>query len=432
MRATVFTLASVLIARGASANPVETFGTDPRSTGMGRATVALGDPRFAGFANAAAGAAAEAMTIGIGYGYGSLNLRLSDEDLDLMDAHGTTVSAVVPFDALGGAVHAALVASLYMPDQFIALVSVVPATQPRFVLWDHRPHRVVFDPALALRLRALPWISLGAGMTILADGAGNGVNFRVGLRGGQAQAESNLDVELPTRAAPTFGVLLEPFEGLRLGGRYRGEISLDVYLDVVAGVEVPGTPITGDTIISIRGVDYFTPQQATGGIAWDPGEDWTLATDVVWADWSAMPSVAGDVAILVNIGFEPALLRAAFPDPAFRDTVSPRLGVERRLGMGAASELALRGGWSYEPSPVPEQTGITSFADSARQVPSLGAGFAVTDWLPGRWSLDVGLALHALARRETRKDDRVLPNGDFTSEGEVWFGSAAITWEERP
>jgi hypothetical protein len=46
--------------------------------------------------------------------------------------------------------------------------------------------------------------------------------------------------------------------------------------------------------------------------------------------------------------------------------------------------------------------------------------------------VDAGLSLHALERRETQKDDRVLPNGDFTSEGEVWFGSVALSWEETP
>src|SRR5262249_4501442 len=145
-----------------------------------------------------------------------------------------------------GGVDTAFGIALYLPDQYIARIQLIPATEPHFVLYDNDVHRIVVEPVLSIR--PARWISLGGGASILTDAAGNGITFNVGVVGGQKVGESALDVSLPTRAAPLLGVLLMPTDRVRLGLTYRGSIDLDLRLGILANVDVAGV-VTGDVLI---------------------------------------------------------------------------------------------------------------------------------------------------------------------------------------
>jgi len=285
-------------------------------------------------------------------------------------------------------------------------------------------------------LRVGEIVALGAGATFLADGAGNGIDFRVGLRSGQVIAESALDVELPLRAAPVVGLLFTPRDDVRVGLRYSGEISLDLRLDVLAQVNVPGTPIGGDTLISVRGIGLYTPEQAAAGVSLGPWGGWTLSTELVWSHWSVLERASSDVALAVNIGISPSILQVEPPAPGFADTLSPRIGLERIVPLGEHSSIALRGGYRFEPTPVPEQTGLSSLMDSDRHVVGLGAGLRIEPTCHGHphplvraWTLDASLVWNHLFDRRTRKTDPASPGGDFTVDGEV-LAAALVTGVE--
>lgn len=412
----------VVAPSSALANPIDLLGFGARLPALGNAAVATGDAASSSFTNPGACAAAPSTSLGIGYGWASVRLRRNDRDLGLPDAHGVDVGGCIAIPAPW--VRLGVSTGFHMPDQWIARIALEPASRPRFFLWDNRPHRVAFDVAASLRLGTI--LALGGGATFLADGAGNGIDFRVGLRSGQVIAESALDVELPMRAAPVLGLLVTPRDDVRFGLRYSGELSLDLRLDVLAQVNVPGTPIGGDTLISVRGIDLYTPEQAAAGVSVGPWAGWTISTELAWSRWSALEQVASDVALAVKIGISPSLLQLRTPSPGFSDTLSPRIGVERTLALAPHAALALRGGYRYEPTPVPEQTGLTSLMDANRHVIGLGAGLRLEPTCAGRphpvvraWTLDASLVWNHLSHRETRKDDPASPGGDFTVSGEV-------------
>lgn len=416
----------------ARANPIDLMGFGARMPALGNASVATGDAMSSSFTNPGACAASPNTTLGVGYGWASIRLRRNDRDLELPDAHGVDVGGCVAIPAPW--LRVGISTGFHMPDQWIARIALEPASRPRFFLWDNRPHRVAFDVAASVRLGTI--LAFGGGATFLADGAGNGIDFRVGLRSGQVIAESALDVELPMRAAPVLGLLVTPRDDVRVGLRYSGEISLDLRLDVLAQVDVPGTPIGGDTLISVRGIDLYTPEQAAAGVSVGPWDGWTISTELAWSRWSALQSASSDVALAVKIGISPSLLQLRTPSPGFADTLSPRLGVERVVPVADRTSLALRGGYRFEPTPVPEQRGLTSLMDSDRHVLGLGAGLRIEPTCGGRphpvvhtWTLDASLVWNHLVYRETRKDDPASPGGDFTVGGDV-LAAALLTGVE--
>ena len=422
-------LLGLVVPSVAAANPTDLLGFGARMPALGNAAVATGDALSSAFTNPAACAAADGTAFGVGYGWASIRMRRNGRDLGLQDAHGVDVGGCVPIPA--PLVRLGVTTGLHLPDQWIARIALEPASRPRFYVWDNRPHRVAFNVALALSIADL--VALGAGATFLADGAGNGIDFRVGLRSGQVIAESALDVELPLRAAPVLGLLFTPRDDVRVGLRYSGQISLDLRLDVLAQVNVPGTPIGGDTLISVRGIDLYTPEQAAAGVSVGPWAGWTLSSEVVWSNWSVLDRASSDVALSVNIGISPSILQVQPPALGFGDTFSPRFGVERTVALGSQTEIALRGGYRFEPTPIPDQTRLSSLMDADRHVVGIGAGLRIEPTCHGRphpvvraWTLDASLVWNHLVGRETRKIDPASPGGDFTVDGEV-LAAAVMT-----
>lgn len=411
-------------ALAAHASPTDVFGLGPRAQAMGNTGVASTDASAAAIYNAAVLASAEHPSLLLSYGLGHLALELDGHDPNLLDPRGVQLAAVAPL-RLGRDWNLAAGVALHLPDQFIARIQLLPATEPHFVMWDNRVHRIVVQLGTALRWRRL--VAVGLGLSLFADASGNGLQFRIDSLPGRTIADSALDVELPIRAAPVVGLLVTPRPWLRFGLRYRGELSLDLALDIVALARIPGTSIAGDVIISVRGTDYYTPAELAGGVEADLGP-LTLAAELAWHRWSALPIVASDVALLIRLGVEPSIVQAAFPDPSYDDIVVPRLGAAWRFDLPHERSASLRAGWWYERSPVPDQTGITSFADNDRHVTTVGASATFSD-LGFPLTLETAFQVHWLRRRETGKVERLTPFGDFTSGGQVYFVSVGLRAE---
>jgi len=216
-------------------------------------------------------------------------------------------------------------------------------------------------------------------------------------------------VALPSRAAPLAGILVEPLPGLRLGASYRGELDLRLRLDILAHVMVPGG---GDTIISIRALNFYTPRKLSFGAAWDPSEHWTLAVDASYYNWSNFSGGVPDLKILVDLMFAPTLLDGTFPADRLHDTMTVRAGGEWRTAIGPDREGALRAGLAYEPSPLPPQVLETSFADGDRVIVTAGAGVRWAHMggiLEKPLAIDAAIEWHKLVAQTTQKIDPALP-----------------------
>ncbi len=146
--------------------------------------------------------------------------------------------------------------------------------------------------------------------------------------------------------------------------------------------------------LSAASNSHFSPRAVEFGLAFEPEKHWQISANATWDQWSAMHSDApyasarvtgglGDI-FPTNPGKQPA-------PPGFRDTFNEALGVEGRPLMTENWQVALRGGYRYRPTPVPEQTGVNNYLDADAHVFSAGVGATgkgLSKWLPRSLALD--------------------------------------------
>jgi hypothetical protein len=416
-----FTL--LMIPALAHANALDTFGFQPRISALAGAGTAEARGQAAAFHNPAGVALSDDIEVGLAYSYAAMALQLDGRDAKVSTPRGTSLGVALP--AHLGPITAAFGLALYLPDQFIARIQLVPATEPHFALLDNNLQHVVVQPVVALRFGHA--FAIGAGASILADAGGNGVTFDVGVSSGNKVGQAAIDLKLPIRAAPVVGVTIMPKPWLRVAAAYRGELDLKLSLDILAHVDLPGA-ISGDTLISLVALNFYTPHTVTGAVAVDLGA-LTLTAQLDWLKWSSFTSALPALDVNIGLAIAPPLVAPNFPTVRFDDQYIPRLGAELRRTLGAHLDVAARIGYAYKPSPVKPQTGLTSFADNDRHVVGVGVGFALRDLiriLPKPLHLDAALQVQQLEPRATGKDPHVTASPGFSSSGTIVLLTAGL------
>ena len=393
-------------------------------------TLTLCEDYTAAVCNPAAGAMASRISVGFGYSFTRADLTVNGVASEVLDIRGIPFGFNAPFKVYKQ-MRAAVSLMAYMPDQFLARVQLVPAYEPRFVLLDNNPHRIVVN--LGLSLSPVKWLSIGLGATLLADAAGNGITFNVGVKGGKKVGETAIDLVLPIKIAPLAGLLIKPLPWLRFGAYYRGEIDLRVALDILANVDVAGI-VTGDAIITLRAVNFYTPHRLEVGVSVDPHPRFTIAVGLAWEAWSRFSGGVPDVRILVDLGLNPPMVQAFWPPDNFQDVISPRIGFEYRHDFAKKKlRLAARMGYVYAPSPVPAQVGLPSLVDNTRHVIAAGLGFRIgriASWFPYPVSLDLGVQYHAMTTRKAQRNLLSDPmGGGLVSEGSLISVAGSVKLE---
>ena len=416
-------VAALAAAARARANAPDTFGFGPRMVGMAGAGTAEARGQEAAFHNPAGVALSDDIEAAIAYSYGAMALRIDGRDAGVTSPRGTSVGLALP--AHLGPITAAFGVALYLPDQFIARIQLVPATEPHFALLDNNLQHVVVQPVVALRLgRAF---SIGAGASILSDAAGNGVTFDVGVDSGNKVGNAAIDFKLPLRAAPIIGVTVMPKPWLRFAVAYRGELDLKLTLDILAHVDLPGA-ISGDTLISLIALNFYTPHTVTGAVAVDLGA-LTLTAQLDWEKWSSFTQALPSLDVAIGLAIAPPLIPPQFPTVRFDDQYIPRLGAEVHRTVNAHLDVDARLGYAFMPSPVRPQTGLTSFADNDRHVIAVGIGFQLREllhFLPKPLHLDAALQVQQLEPRATAKDPKLTSSPGFTSSGTIVLLTAGL------
>ncbi|MGZ3406761.1 MAG: OmpP1/FadL family transporter [Polyangia bacterium] len=400
----------------AHANAPDTFGFGPRIAGLAGAGTAEARGQAAAFHNPAGVALSDDIEAAIAYSYAGMALRIDGRDAAVTTPRGTSLGLSLP--ARLGPITAAFGLAVYLPDQFIARIHLVPASEPHFALLDNNLQHVVVQPVVALRLGRR--FAIGGGASILADAAGNGITFDVGVSSGNKVGQAALDVTLPVRAAPVLGLTILPKPWLRFAVAYRGELDLKLSLGILAHVDLPGA-ISGDTLISLIALNFYSPHTVTGAVAVDLGA-LTLTAQLDWLKWSDFQRAIPDLHVQIGLAIAPPLVAPAFTQPRFDDQYVVRLGAELRRTLSTHLDAAARVGYAYFPSPVPPQTGLTSFADNNRHVIAIGAGLSLKELitiLPKPLSLDLALQVHQLEPRATAKDVHVTASPGFTSSGTI-------------
>ena len=419
----------VLLPSESSADPTDIFGLDARGQGMANTMVSLSTDWSFATHNPAAGAIAEGISLGVGYSYYRLQAKVNGHNAEMTDARGLSLGLVAPFN-IYKRIRAAFGITAHLPDYYVVRVQMKPAYEPRFVLLDNRPNRVVLTPAFSLRV--WDYLSFGVGATILADATGDGVVFDVGVKGGTKVGEAALDIALPVRAAPVAGLFFGPIKGFAAGIAYRGELDLRLSLDILANVDVAGI-VKGDAIIAMRAVNYFTPRKLTAGLSYTWKEKVILAAGISWYNWSSFEGGLPTLRILVDLGLTPPMLGASFPPDNFHDTVTVSAGSEYVHNLERGHEMAFRMGYRFEPSPVPAQIGYSALLDNDRHIMTAGFGYQaekIAKVFPYQFRLDLALQYHFLVQRT---DERTLrwssPHGTVSYWGHLFGLSLSASVE---
>jgi hypothetical protein len=318
------------------------------------------------------------------------------------DALGVQLGLVSP---LGGRLkgRATVGASLYLPTDVLLRVRLQDPNRPAWYLWDNSPrHLLLFFGA---GVRVTDWLSLGAGVQVLADLVGQGANLQVDLFSKEVTFRE-LDSSIVPRIAPVVGLAVTPHRRIRLGASFRGELANTV--TIPATIDLSGVGTLGFTVM---GTSHYTPNSVTAGAAFEPVDGLTLSADVAWEQWSRAPSPWVDLQVdlsgqtLAALGLDEVLdLASAKGRPGFVDTLGVRAGAEWR----AAPWLALRAGGFYRPTPVPGQDALgTNVLDGNRVGGGLGVGMSGRDpfeLLEGTLHLELGVQASQLMQREAKKD----------------------------
>lgn len=247
---------------------------------------------------------------------------------------------------------------------------------------DYNQHMMII-PAFAVE--PIKKLSIGLGINITIDSTadtygqvvvngkdlkpspGGKLPFLVDISSDQNQLGQFANIKV--KLAPIVGVLYRPSDGLRCGFTYRQQLYFndkgtnDILLRIKLGP--PGS--TGPEIdlpifFPSRFARYFMPDEFAWAVAFWPIKPLMVAVDVTWMKWSEyLPQIT------TPVSFQQFTI-----EPGFKDTVVPRLGLEYQI----RPNMAIRGGYNFQKSPVPDEPGYLNYVDNDRHVASLGLEYA--------------------------------------------------------
>lgn len=415
----------------AAANPLDAFGFGARSVGLGGAVTADVTDFSANYYNPAGLARGEEMRVELGYTYVDAGLELNGADLNVDPTSGAHLGIVVPGELFGHAVAASL--ALHLPDDHVTRVRALPQAQPRYVLFDNRPQRIVITTSLAFEVA---WdLYLGAGLTYMANTGGVlDVDGKAHLTNPERTTLlSGVDVNLASVRYPSFGAQWAPRhfgEGRwRFGLAWREPFSLRLDLDVLVQGDVVGGPqdtvAVEDARFLLTSINdtLFSPRQVFLGAAYHAPR-WRVGVDLGWMQWSDFPPPTAEVRL--DLDLEPLPFTLPIPDPplpaGFHDIVVPRIGGSWTAVDTRHVGVELRGGYFFEASPAPDQPGLTNYVDGDKHAFAAGLGVRLSELtavLPRPIWLDVAGQYTWVPIRRYRKDDPSDPVGDYDAGGRL-------------
>ncbi len=424
-----------LLALSASvdANPYDMFGAGDRATSMGGAQTAAANDSSANYYNPALLARLPTLELDIGYRVARPDLNLNDRSLDVDTARGVRVALGMPGRV--GIVPLGVGVSIYLPDQQLTRNRSLSQTQPRFALYDNRAQRLFLSVNFGFAIGDK--LSIGGGLGYVTSTEG-----RVELDGrvGFPDADDSdlllaMDVDVRTLAYPVAGVAYQLRPWLRIAASFRGgaqpvtDLAVDITGDIgAANLE----PIVADAEVKLRSVAlaHYQPDELSIGIDANLTRTIRIAADLAYHRWSTFQNPAAKLSTDLQLGQFDEFIDTP-PDivlaPAnYHDILIPRIGLEYELRQSETLLVHGRAGYSYEPSPAPEQVGVTNFVDNDKHTTALGLGLTFRPWptvLLQPLSLDASFALTSLRSRKHKKISPVDPVGDYTSDGSIWqFG----------
>jgi long-chain fatty acid transport protein len=419
-------VALLLMHAPARANPIDAFGFGSRAPAMGGAVTASSEDASANYYNPAGLVRGTAMRIDIGYRYAQPVLKLNSRDVGVDASRGFAIGIAAPGHI--GPFRFAFGAALWLPDQRLTRVRSLPYDQPRFIYYDNRMQRLLLQTNLAIQI--VPGLYIGGGLTFMSKTQGE-LFLRGTVSLGDPDTSSlvtKIDVDLVAIRYPQAGILWDITPTVSVGVTYRHSFRLDLDQQFRIDGNVGDPPVVSNGYFYARSIsnDLFQPWQLTAGAQVRLTRRFLLTYDLTFAHWSDMPVPAPSLTIGLDIGQFNDRVHLPGPrvysQPYFHDIVIPRIGGEWRALQRNRIQLDLRAGYSYEPTPAPEQIFDSSFADCDKHTFSAGLGIDLPRLQPILalpLSIDFHFALTILPPRANHKVDPLDRTGDFVAGGTV-------------
>jgi hypothetical protein len=386
------------------------FGGNPRSMGLGGAYTAVAEDLAALYYNPAGLVRLQGMSVAAGVLVAQPALGEDGDSLSMPDERSWYLGVGVPFsgklkDRL------ALGLSLNVPFGRVFHAKLYRKQDPYFLLYDAsvRLLQLRFGAAVRPPWKPLSFLSFGAAVQVLSSFNGFIGFFAPFQQGATAAAaadpdarlEANLDMDVPTEAFATVGMMAELGQHLRLGVNYRSAQFIEVRFPIsfATRLVLPGgnqINLPVEALASFRA--KYHPQQVMMGASYQRGR-WLVAFDLNWIDYSAyeipyaritldIDRLSQDPGVRLLLGEDATLLDPLEPQIELRDVLVPRLGCEVRL----LDWLTARLGYFFEVSPL-VSTDLPIY-DTDKHGWSLGARASFVrplDLVPGRLNIDLGL-----------------------------------------
>jgi long-subunit fatty acid transport protein len=437
-------IALVCLAGEARANPMDAFGLGSRGTAMGGAQAADAQDFGANYYNPAGLARAQELELSLGYVRADQFLYVNGANSGVPPVKGLVGGVVAPGRVFG--IPFAFGAAMFLPDDVLSRVDDVPQTQPNWTLYGDLNQRLYVAANLAVS--PLPWLQLGGGVAFQAATTGTvGITGSlVVLKSADSELRHDVDADLTAIRYPQVGARIELSKRVALGFVYRGQFSerLDIRALLSGGIQVlPGSaPLTTALYnLETASVSAFLPQQGVLGGSWEITDDLRANLDLTYVNWSAYVSPVASFDVKLDIpvpkgGWPPGITPPTTPAPTvaiplgMHDTLVPHLGVEWRAIQFAKWEGFVRGGYEYDKSPIPEQTGVTNYIDRDRHAFSLGLGARLKHLLPelpGDVRFDGHAQLSELVSETTLKSNPADYVGDYVAGGHIWNVGGTMT-----
>jgi long-subunit fatty acid transport protein len=348
------------------------FGVGPKFSGMGGVSLVQGDSSPYQVHGAPAGLGfLRSVEVGVGGVY--FDPRLRSFGTLVLNSNGTqgefSSAGVLPGAAqvlgmafpIGKTRPVTFGGVVFLPASALIRVSGSPVNYPFYPLYNDISRNFFFV--------------IGAGYEIV-DGFAIGVNLRSTTKSNTTyvlRADNTINysanaTEAKSQSRLSFSAIydhgrINPGRPFSVGAMYRARAGLETRLsaDITAFVPVQGELVSQPA---------YSPAEWVLQGSVRVGRATTMAAEGAWVKWSpyVSPYGSGNVNSYV-IGTRQ---QAA----GFKDIPVARVGIDQKFALegGALREVSARAGYLYHPSPVPDQTGDSNFADNTRHLFSVGWG----------------------------------------------------------
>lgn len=332
-RLLVFVLVAITLqASPAGATPPDVFGFGARTQGMGMTGTSFVDNYEAVYSNPAGLSRAQRNGIHLGMQQGAFRLSLDGVNAPLDPYAGTTIGLQIPLP-FGGVLEDTLVigAGFFTPHGAVLQTDIIFPETASWVLLN-RTQSVHLQMGLGINLsRLVPGLRVGVGFAALAN-----IGGRLNVSIDQAnQFVSETETQLLASFSPIVGAQYD-IGPVSIGFAWHDEVISTIDLNIVTSLplELP--------VITITATPQYDPHLFATEVSFRPTDQWLIAAQFDVRLWSRYAGVVGKSTSNSNLP----------PAPDFRNTYSPRLGIEYNVTRKRTTGT-LRAGYAFEMTPAP-------------------------------------------------------------------------------